>query len=304
MGKRSALQKELKQKKPFRSRNQEAVIAIVRTADILKRQFRVVASYGVTAQQYNVLRILRGAGEKAFCVGADVHAWSALTGTTSSDFSSTAHFYGDSLVQGVKLIGETGRDYSSLLVEAPEPVSGLLVLIGVLLFGTGKLRTWEQKLNFFRMFDAAASTTRLSRCKGTVAVSLLVTLSYVSYGQTGAAPEVMAAGDPPLTRPMAQTICAVMGWLLDIRFNAEPSSRVDFQSPTIFAWSISRAMMRSTIGRTISAFSDMPAIGVSSTWGGFSYTKYDELFFVSGARQTTAQLSRTAGALARERATR
>lgn len=61
MGKRSALQKELKQKKPFRSRNQEAVIAIVRTADILKRQFRVVASYGVTAQQYNVLRILRGA---------------------------------------------------------------------------------------------------------------------------------------------------------------------------------------------------------------------------------------------------
>jgi DNA-binding MarR family transcriptional regulator len=61
MGKRSALQRELKQKKPFRSRNQEAVIAIVRTADILKRQFRVAESYGVTAQQYNVLRILRGA---------------------------------------------------------------------------------------------------------------------------------------------------------------------------------------------------------------------------------------------------
>jgi DNA-binding MarR family transcriptional regulator len=55
------LQKEIKQKKPFRSRNQEAVLAIVRTADILKRRWRVAEDFGITGQQYNVLRILRGA---------------------------------------------------------------------------------------------------------------------------------------------------------------------------------------------------------------------------------------------------
>lgn len=59
---RSRLQKEIGQKKPFRSRNQEAAIAIVRTADLLKRHFSaVVEPFGVTVQQYNVLRILRGA---------------------------------------------------------------------------------------------------------------------------------------------------------------------------------------------------------------------------------------------------
>ena len=57
----SKLQKEIKQKKPFRSRNQEAVLAIVRTADVLKRRWRVAEEFGITGQQYNVLRILRGA---------------------------------------------------------------------------------------------------------------------------------------------------------------------------------------------------------------------------------------------------
>ena len=62
MGTRSKLQHEIGQKKPFRSRHQEAAIAIVRTADLLRRQFAaVVEPFGVTMQQYNVLRILRGA---------------------------------------------------------------------------------------------------------------------------------------------------------------------------------------------------------------------------------------------------
>jgi DNA-binding MarR family transcriptional regulator len=62
MATRSRLQKELGQKKPFRSRNQEAAIAIVRTADLLKREFTAaVEPFGLTVQQYNVLRILRGA---------------------------------------------------------------------------------------------------------------------------------------------------------------------------------------------------------------------------------------------------
>jgi DNA-binding MarR family transcriptional regulator len=64
MPKRSNLQKEIGQKKPFGSRHQEAAVAVVRTADVLKRYFSaVIEPYGITTQQYNVLRILRGAAE-------------------------------------------------------------------------------------------------------------------------------------------------------------------------------------------------------------------------------------------------
>jgi DNA-binding MarR family transcriptional regulator len=45
-----------------RSPAQEAKVAILRTADLLRRRItEVVAPFGLTAQQYNVLRILRGA---------------------------------------------------------------------------------------------------------------------------------------------------------------------------------------------------------------------------------------------------
>jgi DNA-binding MarR family transcriptional regulator len=58
----SLLQREIGQKKPFQSFGHEAVLAILRTADELNRRFgRVVAAEGLTSQQYNVLRILRGA---------------------------------------------------------------------------------------------------------------------------------------------------------------------------------------------------------------------------------------------------
>lgn len=56
------IQNEIKQSRPFRSRSQEAVVALLRTVDLLKRHLtRVVESRGITLQQYNVLRILRGA---------------------------------------------------------------------------------------------------------------------------------------------------------------------------------------------------------------------------------------------------
>lgn len=59
------LQRELQQQRPFRSRGQESVIALLRTADLLRRHLsRVVEPNGITLQQYNVLRILRGAGEE------------------------------------------------------------------------------------------------------------------------------------------------------------------------------------------------------------------------------------------------
>ena len=56
---------ELKQNKPFPSKAQEAAVALLRTADVLRRLIgAVVEPNGITTQQYNVLRILRGAGER------------------------------------------------------------------------------------------------------------------------------------------------------------------------------------------------------------------------------------------------
>ena len=60
----TSLQEELHQSRPFGSRGQESVIAVLRTADLLRRRLsRVSEPHGITFQQYNVLRILRGAGE-------------------------------------------------------------------------------------------------------------------------------------------------------------------------------------------------------------------------------------------------
>jgi DNA-binding MarR family transcriptional regulator len=58
----SRLQAELHQKKAFHSASQEAAIGLVRTADLLRHRFsRLVEAHGISGQQYNVLRILRGA---------------------------------------------------------------------------------------------------------------------------------------------------------------------------------------------------------------------------------------------------
>jgi len=60
---RTLLQSELKQDRPFRSRTEEAVVGLFRTAEIVRRAMgTVVEAKGITLQQYNVLRILRGAG--------------------------------------------------------------------------------------------------------------------------------------------------------------------------------------------------------------------------------------------------
>ena len=61
----SQLQREIRQGKPFRSRGQEVVVALLRTADLVRRVVgRTLEPYDITLQQYNVLRILRGAGEQ------------------------------------------------------------------------------------------------------------------------------------------------------------------------------------------------------------------------------------------------
>ena len=52
---------EIKQTRPFQSRAQEVTVALLRTTDVVRRKLsRVVDQEGITLQQYNVLRILRG----------------------------------------------------------------------------------------------------------------------------------------------------------------------------------------------------------------------------------------------------
>lgn len=58
------LREEIRQSKPFQSPAQEAILALYRTTDQLQRRFsKLVEPHGISLQQYNVLRILRGAGE-------------------------------------------------------------------------------------------------------------------------------------------------------------------------------------------------------------------------------------------------
>jgi len=61
----SKIQREIKQTRPFPSPHQECLIGLLRTADLVRRFLSgVVDRYGITLQQYNVLRILRGAGPR------------------------------------------------------------------------------------------------------------------------------------------------------------------------------------------------------------------------------------------------
>jgi len=63
MSRESGIQRELKQTRPFSSKSQEAAVALMRTADLVRRHVSaIVEERGITTQQYNVLRILRGAG--------------------------------------------------------------------------------------------------------------------------------------------------------------------------------------------------------------------------------------------------
>jgi DNA-binding MarR family transcriptional regulator len=63
-----ALRDELRQRKPFKSLEQEAHLNIVRTAAVLADAFeQVLKPAGITGPQYNVLRILRGAEPDGLC---------------------------------------------------------------------------------------------------------------------------------------------------------------------------------------------------------------------------------------------
>lgn len=64
-----ALRQRLKQSK-FESPQQEAMLALLVAASYLDEQFdRVVSEFGISRQQFNILRILKGAGEQGHPCG-------------------------------------------------------------------------------------------------------------------------------------------------------------------------------------------------------------------------------------------
>lgn len=62
------LQDEIKQNQPFTSLGEEAALNIARTAAVLEHSMiDLFRSHDITPTQYNVLRILRGAGTSGLC---------------------------------------------------------------------------------------------------------------------------------------------------------------------------------------------------------------------------------------------
>lgn len=62
------LREEIRQKKPFKSLEQEAFLNILRTAAVLDDAFeQLLKPHGITVAQYNVLRILAGAEPDGLC---------------------------------------------------------------------------------------------------------------------------------------------------------------------------------------------------------------------------------------------
>jgi DNA-binding MarR family transcriptional regulator len=58
-----SIQADIKQGRPFRSRAQEATVALLRTASVVGRTYeRLLEPHELSFAQYNALRIIRGAG--------------------------------------------------------------------------------------------------------------------------------------------------------------------------------------------------------------------------------------------------
>jgi DNA-binding MarR family transcriptional regulator len=62
------LRDELKMVKPFKSVEEEAILSIARTAAVIEHSgAEALKPFNLTITQYNVLRILRGAGHEGLC---------------------------------------------------------------------------------------------------------------------------------------------------------------------------------------------------------------------------------------------
>ena len=67
---RTRLQDEIKQTRPFPTLEEEVLVGLARTADAVQRRLAgVFKAASLTATQYNVLRILRGAGSAGLSCG-------------------------------------------------------------------------------------------------------------------------------------------------------------------------------------------------------------------------------------------
>lgn len=63
-----SLQEEIRQSRPFERIGDEALLSILRTATVLEHGLtEALRPHGITSTQYNVLRILRGAGARGLC---------------------------------------------------------------------------------------------------------------------------------------------------------------------------------------------------------------------------------------------
>jgi len=64
MSRKGTVQEAIRQERPLRSPSQEAMLALMLAAEAVRAPFaaRFAEEEGLTLQQYNVLRILRGAG--------------------------------------------------------------------------------------------------------------------------------------------------------------------------------------------------------------------------------------------------
>jgi DNA-binding MarR family transcriptional regulator len=64
----SKLQDELKQTKPWSCLEEEALLNIARTSAVVEHTLgQVLKRFAITSTQYNILRILRGAGRAGLC---------------------------------------------------------------------------------------------------------------------------------------------------------------------------------------------------------------------------------------------
>ena len=65
----ASLRQQLKKKGPFDSIEQEAMLSILRTSDLLENRLaRLLRQYDLTPSQYNAMRIMRGEGEPMPCL--------------------------------------------------------------------------------------------------------------------------------------------------------------------------------------------------------------------------------------------
>jgi DNA-binding MarR family transcriptional regulator len=64
-----SLRQQLKKKSPFDSLEQEAMLGILRTSDLLENRLaRLLREHGLTPSQYNAMRIMRGEGDPMPCL--------------------------------------------------------------------------------------------------------------------------------------------------------------------------------------------------------------------------------------------